>query len=109
MDDQERYRREQDLLLFQNTDEKAKLQEQAITGERLETLLSKTKASGVAGSVIAGMFDEGKKFAEIIELLDAEILDNLVRILVAYFAGTGKPISAADARERVARAIRITS
>jgi len=31
----ERYRREQDLLLFQNTEEKAKLQEQAITGERL--------------------------------------------------------------------------
>jgi len=107
MDDQERYRREQDLL-FQEMEEKAKLQAQAITGERLETLLSKMKASGVTASVISGMVDEGKKFAEIIEFLDAEILEKLVRILLAYFAGTGKPISAADARERVARAIRST-
>jgi hypothetical protein len=107
MDDQERYKREQDLL-FQEMEEKAKLQEQAITGERLDTLRSKMKASGVTANVISGMVGEGKKFPEIIEFLDAEILEKLVRILRGYFAGTGKPISEADARERVARAIRST-
>ncbi len=108
MDDQERYRREQDLL-FQEMEEKAKLQEQAITGERLETLRSKIKASGVAGSVISGMMDEGKKFAEIIEFLDCEILEKLVRMIVASSAAAGKPISAEAARERTVRATRITS
>jgi hypothetical protein len=104
MDSQERYRREQDLL-FQEMEEKSKLQEQAITGERLGTLLSKMKASGVEWSVISAMMDAGKKFADIIEFLNAEMFESLVRILVAYRAGTIKPISAEAARERLARAM----
>jgi hypothetical protein len=42
--------------------------------------------------------DSGKKFAEIIEFLNAGIFEHLVRTLMAYSAGTGKPISAETAR-----------
>jgi len=104
MESKERYRREQDLL-FQEIEEKAKLQEQGIGDERLGTLLSKMKASGVEGSAISGMMNSGKKFEEIIEFLDAELFEKAVRTLEAYFAGTGKPISAAAAREELARAM----
>jgi hypothetical protein len=82
MDDKERYKRERDLL-FQEMEEKAMLQKQAIAGERAETLLSKMGISRVEPSVISGMMDAGRKFPEIIEFLDSEILENAVRSLMA--------------------------
>ena len=91
MDDSERYRKEQDLI-FQELEEKAALQKQALEVERALEFHSRMKIAQVGWDVIEEMFDAGKKRAEIMEFLDGKILEGLAKNYMALRAAEGKPI-----------------
>jgi hypothetical protein len=101
MDDLTRRKKEEDLI-FQNIEEKALLRTQAIQEERAEEFNRKMQmVAEISRTLVFEMMYEGKKFAEIIGFLNAEIAKKCIKELMAYRASIGKPISEEEAREKV--------
>jgi hypothetical protein len=100
MDNLVRRKKGEDLI-FQNMEEKALLQKQALQEERAEELYRKMGMAGISPAVVFQMVDDGKKLPEIMDFLSAEITTNLVKDLMAHRASIGRPIGQEDARKRV--------
>lgn len=99
MDASEKYRKEQDLI-FQEMEEKAALQRQAIGVERVEKLQRKRKAAGVEPSVVSEMLASDHTVAQVIEFLDAEIVKNYAKTIMTIAASKGESITEEEALKR---------
>jgi hypothetical protein len=100
MDDLTRRRKEEDLI-YQNIEEKALLQRQAIAEEKAQLLYLKIEQSAIPKDIVFAMLADEKPLAEIMAFLDHEIVELGVKQLMAGLASIGKPIAEENARNRV--------